>query len=155
MPWSIDIVKALLDVQVNIAACPAVIVRGAAVSVAVGSGVPELVYVTISRGAVAAAPSKLLTNFLEKAPLPVPLRMMDRLFPDCQSARPTTSCTTAFMSSREYQVLAAQLTLSLWLTALTVTVRCDGRVRTVNGLLLPTASAAIEKAHEIHWLCVE
>jgi hypothetical protein len=111
------------------------------VAVEVGVG-PDVEYVITSRGALPEAPSKLVANFRPHAE-PVPLTISERLFPDCQSERPTTSWITGPISASEYQVFAFHWEFVLSLTLLLVSVRWDGRLEEEKVGLLAEASAAL------------
>jgi len=162
-------VGALVDVAVATGACVAVRVAvavGGAVLVALGVPVAVLaggavaegelvgtrldVKLMISFGAVIGDASRLVTNFLPQAP-PVPVKMIERLLPLCQSPRLTTSCRTGAISSRSYQVFASHWVSELWTTLRVVSVRCDGRLLAENVGLLPIASAARLMLTRSHW----
>ena len=103
-----------------------------------------------SLGAFSAEPSIPVTNLRPQAP-PVPVKMIERLLPLCQSARVTTSCRTGAISSRPYQVFASHWVSELWATLCVVSVRCDGRLLAENVGLLPIASAARLMLTRSHW----
>ncbi len=93
-----------------------------------------------SSGAFAAAPSKLVMNLRPQGE-PVPVTMMDRLLPLCQSGRLITACTTGPIWSSVYQVLASHCVSVCEATLWLVKLRWLGGLLAEKVGLLPMASA--------------